>query len=262
MVKAIFWRSERFVALRCVNFICTDKNGCGKSYLLDLPVCAILGCSCLQRRSSGEIFRITQYSELPRLTLLHRSPVLYCCSLLIAQAPPSFRVMRKVNNRSETRAYFGNLTESRLCERSSLQVWPWPGGLSVCAVRTPLCAYQCFARLYWVLDGDCMRIIWEFDWRQFPNSQDLITSDCCMCKIPSNLPPVSRWFDNRVCPTIEAIDVLKSPLSLVPRLSMGGERQSLVSTVCAILGNRNVLYPYNHDDITYTYRYIVCTLSD
>jgi len=69
VVKTIFWRSKRFVALRCVNFICTDKNGCGRSYLLDLPVCAILECSCLQRWSSGEIFRIIQYSELPWLTL-------------------------------------------------------------------------------------------------------------------------------------------------------------------------------------------------
>ena len=48
------------------------QHGCGRSYLLDLPVCAILECSCLQRRSSGEIFRITQYSELPRLTLTPR----------------------------------------------------------------------------------------------------------------------------------------------------------------------------------------------
>ena len=41
---------EHYVALRCVNFICTDKNGSGKSYLLDLPVCAILECNnCLQR---------------------------------------------------------------------------------------------------------------------------------------------------------------------------------------------------------------------
>ena len=62
--------TERFVAIRCVNVICTDKNGSGKSYLLDLPVCAILECNnCLQRWSSGEIFRITQYSELPQLTL-------------------------------------------------------------------------------------------------------------------------------------------------------------------------------------------------
>ena len=60
-----FGRSKRFVAVRCVNFTRADKNGCGKSYLLDLPVCAILECSCLQRRSNGEIFRITQYSELP-----------------------------------------------------------------------------------------------------------------------------------------------------------------------------------------------------
>jgi len=57
--KAIFWRSGRFVAVRCVNFTCADKNGCSKSYLLVLPVCAILECNCLQRRSSGKIFRIT-----------------------------------------------------------------------------------------------------------------------------------------------------------------------------------------------------------
>ena len=67
MVKAIFWRSGRFVAVRCVNFTCANKNGCSKSYLLDLPVCAILECNCLQRRSSGKIFRITLYSEFPDL---------------------------------------------------------------------------------------------------------------------------------------------------------------------------------------------------
>ena len=33
--RAIFWLSWRFVAVRYVNFICTNKNGCGKSYLLD-----------------------------------------------------------------------------------------------------------------------------------------------------------------------------------------------------------------------------------
>ena len=27
-----------FIALCCVNFICTDKNGCGRNYVLDLPV--------------------------------------------------------------------------------------------------------------------------------------------------------------------------------------------------------------------------------
>ena len=57
------------MAVRCVNSTCADKNGCSQSYLLDLPVCAILECNCLQRRSSGKIFKTTLYSELPRLTL-------------------------------------------------------------------------------------------------------------------------------------------------------------------------------------------------
>ena len=66
--RQFFEGSGRFVAVRCVNFTCANKNGCSKSYLLDLPVCALLECNCLHHRSSGKIFRITLYSELPRLT--------------------------------------------------------------------------------------------------------------------------------------------------------------------------------------------------
>ena len=58
--------------------------------------------------------------------------------------------------------------------------------------------------------------------------------------------------------------------SLVPWLSLGGEKESLVSTVCACtyfprnLWNSEtiVLYLFNHDIITYTYCYIVRTFSD
>ena len=50
-----------------MNFTHADKNGCGKSYLLDLPVCAILECSCLQPRSSGEISELPSIQNYPDL---------------------------------------------------------------------------------------------------------------------------------------------------------------------------------------------------
>jgi len=38
-----------------------------------------------------------------------------------------------------------------------------------CTVRyIPLCAYQCYAPI-----GQSMGIIWRFDWRQCPNSQEI-----------------------------------------------------------------------------------------
>jgi len=59
-------------------------------------------------------------------------------------------------------------------------------------------------------------------------------------------------------------DFCTSATSLVPRFSVGREKESLVSTVSRNFGKSEtiVLNLYNRDDITYTYRYIVRTLSD
>ena len=55
--------------------------------------------------------------------------------------------------------------------------------------------------------------------------------------------------------------------SLVPRLSVGGKRESL-GIHCLRMSQKTwesetiILYLYIHDSITNTYSYIVCTFSD
>ena len=160
------------------------------------------------------------------LGVLHRSPVLCCCSLLIAQAPPSFRVMRKVNNHrrdyctsldSRLEHTLGNLTGAHNFSSVTgliLQVWPWPGGHSVCAVRTPSCAYECFAPLlgaWWGLYGNLTE-----DSSLIVRIWLLQTTVCVKSLVISWIShPVSKGFDNRVCPTIGAIDLL---ISQIPTL--------------------------------------------
>ena len=54
--------TERFVAIRCVNVICTDKNGSGKSYLLDLPVCEYWSAIIVHNTEVA-----VEFSELPSI---------------------------------------------------------------------------------------------------------------------------------------------------------------------------------------------------